>query len=138
MSINYKSVITSGLVTGLIINVSAIFMIPVVGKEMEATLLERGLPPMDAGAMAFFGIMSLILGMFIVWLYALFIESLDPGPKTALIVSLVVWFLTYFWANASMAAFGFMPVMLTLIGTAWGLVELVAAGQAGARLYKKK
>jgi hypothetical protein len=138
MSINFKSVIISGLVAGLIINVSGILMVPMVGKEMEVALLNRGLPPMGGGAMAFFGIMSLILGMFIVWLYATLIESLGSGPKTALIVSLVVWFLTYFWANASMVAYGFMPVLLTVIGTICGLVELVVAGQVGARLYKKK
>ena len=53
-------------------------------------------------------------------------------------VSVLVWFMTYFWSNASMVAFGFMPLSLTVIGTAWGLVELVVAGQAGARLYGKQ
>jgi hypothetical protein len=31
---------------------------------------------------------------------------------------------------------GFMPVSLTIVGTAWGLVELVVAGAVGAYLYR--
>lgn len=34
MAINVKSVLTSGLVAGFIINFSAIFMVPVVGNQM--------------------------------------------------------------------------------------------------------
>jgi hypothetical protein len=50
-------------------------------------------------------------------------------------VSLLVWFLAYFFGNVSNVIFGFMPIRLTVIGTAWGLVELLLAGEAGARCY---
>ena len=138
MAINLKGVLTGGLVAGVIINLSGIAMVPLVGKQMEMALIDRNLPPMSGGAMAYFGIMSLVLGVFLVWMYAAVRPWLGPGPKTAAIVSVLVWFMTYFWSNASMVAFGFMPMSLTVIGTAWGLVELVVAGQVGARLYGKK
>jgi hypothetical protein len=38
MTINLKSVITSGLAAGIIISISVITMIPVVGNEMDTVL----------------------------------------------------------------------------------------------------
>lgn len=137
MAINSKRVIIGGLVAGLIINVSGLLMVPMVGKQMTAALMERNVPPMSGGAMAFFGMMSLVLGVLLVWLYAAVRPRFGPGPKTAALVSIFVWFLAYFWANASNVAFGFMPISLTVVGTAWGLVELLVAGEVGARLYRE-
>ena len=138
MAINVKSVLGSGLVAGLIINASAIAMVPMVGNQMDEALAARNLPPMGGGAMAFFGMVSLMLGFALVWLYAAVRPRLGPGPRTAAIVSLIVWFLAYFLANVSNVVYGFMPVHLTVVGTVWGLVELVVAGEVGARLYTEK
>jgi hypothetical protein len=137
MAINVKSVLTSGLVAGLIINFSAIFMVPVAGNQMDEALKARNLPPMAGGAMAYFGVMSLILGVVLVWLYAAVRPRLGPGSKTAAIVSILVWFLAYFFANVSNVVFGFMPIALAVVGTVWGLVELVVAGEVGARMYNE-
>jgi hypothetical protein len=138
MAINAKGVLSGGLVAGLVINISAVLMVPVVGNRMEEALEARGLPPMGGGAMAFFGVMSLVLGALLVWLYAAVRPRLGPGPKTAAIVSILVWFLAYFFANGSNVVFGFMPIHLTVVGTIWGLVELVVAGEVGARLYREE
>jgi hypothetical protein len=136
MSINVKSVITSGLVSGLIINLSAIGMVPLVGNEMDLVLASLGLPPLSNMAMFFFSMISFINGVFLVLLYAIVKNQFGPGIKTAVIVSFVFWFLTYFFANASLVAYGFMPVKLTVIGTVWGLGELLLAGIVGSKLYK--
>ena len=135
--INVKEVLARGLVAGLIIILSAVLMVPAVGNQMEAALEARGLPPMGAGAMAFVGALSLVLGVILVWLYAAVRPRLGPGPKTAVIVSVLVWFLAYFFGNASNVVFGFIPFRLAAVGTVWGLVELVVAGVVGARLYKE-
>lgn len=137
MAINTKGVLSGGLTAGLIINVSAVLMVPVVGNEMDTVLASRNLPPMGTGAMVYFAMLSLSLGVLLVWLYAAVRPRLGPGPRTAAIVSVLVWFLACFSANAALVAYGFMPVRLTVIGTAWGLVELVVAGQVGARLYSE-
>jgi hypothetical protein len=137
MKINVKSVITSGLISGLVISLSAITMVPVVGNEMDAVLANRGLPPLSNMAMSFFGMISLINGISLVLLYAIVKEHLGAGIKTSVIVSLVFWFLTYFLSNASLIAYGFMPVRLTAIGTFWGLGELLLAGIVGSKLYKE-
>jgi hypothetical protein len=60
-----------------------------------------------------------------------------PGNKTAAIASFIVWFLAYFFSNAAKVAYGFLPVRLTAIGTAWGLVEVLLAGWIGSRLYRE-
>jgi hypothetical protein len=137
MKINVKSVIISGLISGLIISLSAITMVPVVGNEMDMVLASRGLPPLSNMAMLFFSMISFINGISLVLVYALVKEHLGAGIKTSVIVSLVFWFLTYFLSNASLIAYGFMPVRLTVIGTAWGLGELLLAGIVGSKLYKE-
>jgi hypothetical protein len=138
MPINYKSVVSSGLVAGMAIIISAMAMVPVVGDEMNQVLAERGLPPLSHLAMAYFGMVSLITGVILVWLYAVAKAHFGPGKKTAAIVALVVWFMAYLLDNVAMVMYGFMPVRLTVIGTAWGLVELLVAGMLGSCLYKEK
>jgi len=137
MKINVKSVITSGLVSGVIINLSAISMVPVVGNEMDLVLASRGLPPLSDMAMLYFSMISFIFGISLIWLYAIVKNQSGHKIKTAVIVSLIFWFLTYFLGNISMVVYGFMPVKLTVIGTAWGLGELLLASLVGAKLYKE-
>lgn len=137
MRINAKSVLLSGLAAGMAIMISGMAMVPVVGNEMNQVLADRGLPPLSKPAMAYFALFSLIMGQFLVWLYAVAKTHFGPGKKTALIVSFVVWFLAYFLANASKVAYGFLPIRLTAIGTAWGLAEVALGGLIGSFLYRE-
>ncbi len=138
MGINLKSVLTSGLVAGLIISLSALAMVPAVGEQMDAALKARGVPPLSAGAMVYFIVQSFVFGVLLLWLYAAVQPRLAPGPKTAALVATLVWFVGNGSSNVSNVMYGFMPVSLTVVGTAWGLVELLAAGLVGARLYKER
>ena len=137
MSINVKSLLSSGLVAGLIINISAFAMVPMVGDQFDIVLAERGLPPLSPIAMAFFSSISFIMGFFLVWLYAVAKVHFGSGINTAVMLSTVFWFFAYFIPNISMVFYGFMPIELTVIGTAWGLVELLLASIVGSRLYKE-
>ena len=105
---------------------------------MNNVLAKRGLPQLSPLAMAYVGLVSLLTGITIVWLYAVAKAHFWTGKKTAAIVSITVWFLAYFLCNVSMVVYGFMPVRLTVIGTAWGLVELLLAGLIGSYLYQEK
>lgn len=137
MSINVKSLITSGLASGVIINLSAISMVPVVGDEMDLVLASRGLPPMSNMAMLFFSMISFVFGLSLVLFYVVAKDRLGSGIKTAVIVALIFWFLTYFISNVSLIVYGFMPVKLTIIGTVWGLGELLLASIIGSKLYQE-
>src|SRR5947209_6597280 len=107
MSMNLKSVITSGLISGVVILVSALTMIPVVGNEMDTVLAGRGLPPLSNLAMTYFAFLSLMFGVLLVWIYAFASVQMGAGVKTALTVAVVFWFLVYFIGNVSMVVYGF-------------------------------
>ena len=136
MKVNFKSVLISGFITGLIIIISGLGMIPLVGNQMNEVLESRSLPPLSNGAMIYFALMSIILGISMVATYAFIQPSYTSKMKVAIVISIVIWFLTYFWSNAALVAYGFMPFKLAAIGTAWGLLELVLASIIGSKLYK--
>jgi hypothetical protein len=136
MAINPRSVLLAGVVAGLVINASAILMVPIAGEQMTAALQARNVAPLGGGAMTYFFAQSMCVGIALVWLYAAVLPRFGPGPRTALVVSGVVWCLAYLLANGANVAFGFMPVGLTVVGTLWGFAELVVAGQVGTRLYR--
>ena len=137
MKINVKSVITSGLVSGLIISLIGICMVPLVGNDMDVALASRCLPTLSNMAMVYFSMMPLVNGIFLMLLYAVAQKLFGSSIKTILIVSLIYWFLTYFSTNVSMVVYGFLPIRLTIIGTAWGLGELIIAGIVGSKIYKE-
>lgn len=117
--------------------ISAISMVPVVGNEMDEVLATRSLPPLSNLSMVFFCFVSIMNGIFLIFLYSILKPHIGSKIKTAIVSSLIVWFIGYFLSNASLVAYGFMPVRLTVIGTAWGLGELLLAGIVGSKLYKE-
>lgn len=133
----FKIIILCGVVAGLIILISALGMIPIVGNQMNEVLESRLLPPLSIGAMTYFAVMSIVLGVVMMWTYAFVESNYKYKMKVAIIVSIVIWFLTYFWSNAALVAYGFIPFKLAAIGTAWGLLELILASMAGSKLYYK-
>jgi hypothetical protein len=136
-NINIKSVFTSGFVTGIVIIISGIGMIPLVGNQMNEVLERRSLPPLSNGAMGYFAIMSIILGISMIWIYAFIQPNYKSKLKVAVTISIIIWFLTYFWSNAALIAYGFMPFQLAAIGTLYGLLELILAIIIGSKLYKE-
>lgn len=136
-SINLKSVLFTGLISGIIILISALSMVPAVGDEMDEILAVRGLPPLSNWAMVFFCFVSISNGILLVFLYSMLKTVFVSRIKTAIISSLIVFFFSYFLSNASLVAYGFMPLKFTIIGTVWGLGELLLAGLVGSRLYKE-
>jgi hypothetical protein len=135
MPINLKRVIVGGLVAGLVVSVLGFGLVPIVGDEMRATLARFQLPPLSSGAMAYFGMVSLVMGLVLVWLYAALQPRMRPGPRTALTAAVAVWLVGYAVPNFANVAYGFMPLRLTVIGTLWGFLELGAGSLVGARLY---
>jgi len=136
-TINFKSVLFTGFISGIIILISALSMVPAVGDEMDEILAKRLLPPLSNWAMVFFCFVSISNGILLVFLYSMLKPLLESKIKTAIISALIVFFFSYLLSNASLVAYGFMPVKFTILGTAWGLGELLLAGLVGSRLYKE-
>lgn len=137
-TINLKNILLSGFVAGLVINLSAISMIPVVGNEMDSVLINLGLSPLSNAAMAYFCFISFIYGMSVTLLYAVFRFHFGSGIKTAIISSVIIFVLAYLIGNTSLLVYGFMPVRLVVTGTIWGLIELLFGGIIGAKLYERR
>jgi len=136
MKINIKSLFTSGFVTGLIIMIVGGGLVPIVGNQMDEVLKNRLLPPLSNGAMVYFALNSIFLGIGVIGFYALIKTIISSRVMAVIITSLLFWFFTYFLANAALVAYGFMPLGLTIIGTAWGLLELLIGVLIGSKLYK--
>ena len=94
--INFKSVLFTGIISGIIILISALSMVPVVGNEMDEILASRGLPPLSNRAMVFFCFVSISNGILLVFLYSMLKPVFESKIKTAIISSLIVFFFSYF------------------------------------------
>lgn len=137
ININLKSVFISGIVAGILILIVGAGLVPIIGNQMDEVLKNRSLPPLSNGAMTYFAIISLVLGISIMGVYAMVRSKFKSNIKAAITVSIIFWFFTYFWSNAALVAYGFMPLRLVVIGTAWGLLELILASIVGSKLYKE-
>ncbi|MBI2833467.1 MAG: hypothetical protein HYX76_03465 [Acidobacteria bacterium] len=137
-SINTRGVILGGVVAGFVINISEyVLNEPVLGGQMAEALTAHNLPPIGGSAIALFLILGFALGLVLVWLYAAIRPRFGPGPKTAAIAGVVVWFLAYFTSSLNFGAIGLLPARLLLIGLVWGLVELIVASLVGGWLYSE-
>jgi len=135
---NVKKIIVNGLIAGIIIVISALTMVPVVGNEMDLVLASCGLPPLSSLDMAFFCCLSLIFGIFLIFQYAILKPHFNSRLKTIVVAALIVWILAYLIPNLSNVVYGFMPLKLSIIGTIWGLLELLLAGIIVSKLYDRK
>ena len=136
MKINVKSLFTSGFVTGIIILIVGGGLVPIIGNQMDEVLKTRLLPPLSNGAMVYFAFNSIVIGIGVMGFYTLIKTLINSRLWAVIITSLLFWFFTYFLANAALVAYGFMPLRLTIIGTAWGLLELLVGVLIGSMLYK--
>lgn len=132
-----KMILKAGLITGLIICMSAATMVPVVGDEMDLALAKFNLPPLSLGDMIFFFMVSLMLGVMLMWLYSVLYLKYEHRFKTIIISALIIWLPGNLLANLSNVVYGFMPIKLTIIGIVWGLGELLIAGLIGSRFCKE-
>lgn len=136
--INVGGVLKGGLVAGLIMNVSEFILnVPVAGARMEAELRALNLEPPGGGAIALFTVVTLVLGVLLVWVYAAIRPRLGPGPKTAVCAGILVWLLSYVYASIFFGALGVSSWGLVGLGVGWSLVECVVAGLAGGYVYKE-
>jgi hypothetical protein len=69
--------------------------------------------------------------------YAAIRPRFGAGAQTAACGALAIWFLSYLYPSAFFAAMQLFPLKLIVIGTLWGLPEIVIATIAGAWLYKE-
>lgn len=137
-NINFGRVILGGLVAGLVLNIGEFLLNEVVfGAEMRA-FFERLQLPVPGGSFIAMAVgITFLLGIVMVWLYAMIRPRFGAGPKTAIIAALVLWFCVYFYCGILNSTLFGLPATNVIIGMVWGLVEYALAAIAGAWLYKE-
>lgn len=137
--INYGRVIGGGLLAGVILNVGEYILNEVIiGERWYEVLDTYGIDRPGTGVMVLYVIMTLILGIALVWLYAAIRPRFGPGPSTGICAGLFVWFLIWVWSLLGGALWGFFPRDLIAITVIWGLVEVLVAAVAGAWVYQEE
>jgi pimeloyl-ACP methyl ester carboxylesterase len=134
--INMGRVLLGGLLAGLIINTSEFILNGVVfADEMNAAMAALNKPPIANSMIVWFVVLGFGIGFMTVWLYAAIRPRFGAGPSTALCAALTIWGLAYLYPNIFIVIMDLFPTKLMVIGTVWGLVEVVVAGVAGSWVY---
>ena len=136
--INFARIILGGLVTGLVINVGEFLLNEVIFvKQMEEMVRRLNITRPGAAFIGAAVLLTFLLGIVIVLVYALIRTRLGPGPKTAIVAGLIGWFCVYFYAGVLNGTLFGVPPTLMLVGLAWGLGEYLIGAVAGAWVYKE-
>jgi hypothetical protein len=137
-NINFGRVILGGLVAGLILNIGEFLLNEVLFVQQMEEMFRRMNTPRPGAAFIGTAIgITFLLGIVIVWIYAMIRPRFGPGPKTAIIAGFVAWFCVYFYCGILQSTLFGIPATLMLIGMVWGIVEYILAAVAGAWLYKE-
>ena len=135
---NYARIVIGGLVAGVVLNIGEFLLNGfILAKQMQEFFSKCGLTPPTPTGMTILVLVTFLLGIFLVAVYATIRTRCGPGPKTAIGAALIGWFCVYFYNNAVGAALGFVPLNLFAIALVWGLVEYSLAALVGAWLYKE-
>ena len=141
MAINTQKVVVGGIVAGVVmIVIDFISNMFILGARMkaESDAFKPGLADqmMQGPAIITNVVMSLILGIALVWTYAAIRPRFGPGLKTATYVAVL------FWILASIFYSGYMHMGMMSAGLWWsfafvGLVNFLLSAWAGAKFYSE-
>lgn len=136
--INYSGVLLGGLVAGVILNIGEFLLNGVVlAPQMEAAFKRYNVQPPGTNFMIIATVMTFVLGIALVLVYALIRPRLGAGPKTAIVASLIFWFAIPVYTGLISGLLFDVPTNLVLIGMVWALIEYALGALAGAWLYKE-
>jgi hypothetical protein len=139
--INWGRVILGGLLAGLVMNIGeAALHAGLLGQDYRALLEQRGVAAEgDPARLSLLVIMTFVLGVAAVWLYAAIRPRYGPGPKTAICAGLAVWLFAHLWSGVYLGvSFGdLIPAKLAWLPVVWGFFEAPIGTLAGAWVYKE-
>ena len=135
--INFARVVLGGLLAGLIINVGEYVLNTFILAEQSSAIMERlGLAQIGTDQILWFVILTFVVGIVLVWVYAGFRPRFGAGVKTAIIAAVTIWIVGLISAITDVII-GIVPANVLLIAGIWSLVEVVIATIAGAWVYKE-
>ena len=133
---NWKRVVWGGLVAGLTVNAFE-YGGHRVYLDDAWTAAFRALGKTPTGWSIFIPA-NFLIGILLVWLYALLLPRYGRGPKTALRSGLATW--AVFWAIPLIAIMpmDLFPISLLAAAIALGVVDVGLAVLLGALLYRER
>jgi hypothetical protein len=136
--INFGRVLLGGFVAGIILNLGEFVLNDIIlGPHIEADMKRMNITPPGSGFAALAVTLTFVFGILAVLLYAMIRARLGPGPKTALLTALILWFCLYAYSGTINMLLINVPPKLILMILAWGLVEYPIGILAGAALYRE-
>src|SRR5713226_8760098 len=136
--INVGRVVLGGLVTGLVLSLGNLLLNRVwVRDELKADLGRLNLSEPGDDFIIRAVVLTFILGIGVVYLYAAIRPRFGAGVKTAICAGLMAWFFTVLYTGLIIGLALRMPAGLTLKRAVWGLFEYAIGAIAGAWLYKE-
>ena len=143
MAINTKRIVIAGLVAGLVMNICDwVLNGMITADRMTAELnafkpgMGDAMAQMDSKTITGFVIMDFVLGMLIAYTYAAMRPRFGAGPKTSIIVALVLWIF------AGIISVNYLIMGIMSQGLWWTvaigyLVCLLLASLVAGALYKE-
>ena len=136
--INLTRVLSGGLFAGLVLNVGEFVLNGIIlAQQWSAFIAETGLGETGAVQALSFIIVTFLVGIGLVWIYAAIRPRFGPGPKTAVIAGLTVWAIGWLFIGTSFYISGISPAGIAITSIIWGLFEVPVAAIAGAWLYRE-
>jgi hypothetical protein len=138
--INMGKVIVGGLVAGLVLNVADFLVQGVYLKpDWDAVMASLpGHPTMAGSTIALFVVLDFVIGLFGLFGYACIRPRFGPGPRTAVIAGLMVWFACGVIAIVSFWPMHILTDKLIAVSLVEGLIVMPVAIAAGAKLYSEE
>jgi hypothetical protein len=136
-AVNITRVLLGGLVAGLVFNVGeAILNSVILADTMTEMTARHNMREMDGADIGLFILLSFVIAIIMIWLYAAVRPRLGAGPGTATRIAIALWFPAYCVPSISWSVFGFISPSMSAFICAWGLAEYILAALAGSVIYR--
>ena len=138
-NINMGRVVLGGLVAGLVMNVGEVVLNEfILGPQMKTFYDQHNLVVPGTAFLVTAVVLTFILGIVLVLGYACIRPRFGPGPKTAIIAGLSLWFAVYCYSGVIQThLFGVPAPSVLPLYLGLGLVEYSLAALAGSYFYKE-
>jgi hypothetical protein len=137
--VNLGRVLLGGLVAGLVISIGNFLINRVVLRDaMNAEFARLHVPEPGSDFIVKAVVLTFILGIAIVYLYAAIRPRFGAGVKTAICAGLMAWFFVLLYAGGILGMVFRMPLDLIAKRIVLGLIVYAIGAIAGAWLYKEE
>jgi hypothetical protein len=136
--INVGRVVLGGLVAGLVISIGNLLLNRVwLRDDLKTDLSRLNLPEPGNDFIVKAVVLTFILGIAIVYLYAAIRPRFGAGVKTAICAGLMAWFFVVLYEGLIVGMVFKLSEGLTLKRIVFGLFQYAIGAIAGAWLYKE-